>query len=979
MNHTIIFTIGYGNMEYNKLHDILIKAGVDLLIDVRSHPEWSHDKEYKDLNTYTILEGERVILNRWFGNDNAGLGAQPGKIALYNDKGVAEYKNIASTPQFKKSIEIIYKAAKKGYVVCLMCSEEDPIRCHRAILCSHMLKYWHNDVEVKHIRHDQNGRVYLETNKEFELRLMKTNGTGDINEAYRRQAAKIQHANKIYIRYVPKEDVMKVTIEPINKNIEKENNKETFFSSNILPEAVMDPLVIKNVNPYLNNEKIWGKYFNQAKYDVETGNATIDLKIYHYESLQELNNKYHGVPTEIIHVLEPKAPKADTVPMAWVEDDIINVVSVIEPDEQKCYHLTAQILNDMVEAGILKRHADEDKGSTFSIGLNISKSERLELNLLKVTAARVDTFIRRCREIKVLPNGIKVVLNKKAIQKLEGGVFSLLSTNLPASKRMGKVQYTYSPEMKKYVKEIAGSMMGKIDAALRKQTEELKEEMEYDPAAKDARKQYYKMDRMLKNVPNRERALEIILNLLSEEELILIANCNGADSRYRGVIGDSKKVFCWQTCKLLRAFLQTPEEDLTERGVESLALFVYDLTKKKRLNSRKEMIAWGKAVLDGTKKDYEQPGERFEQYWLERILNRYSKFGTKGWNIPIECDQTAEVLATMGAVFGIKSLMWLTNVVSLDGDTVNDAWTLLDKEGNKLIDRTLIKKVITMIAYGASADPKAIVEHCKHVVKLGYVKSFTQHDVEIIKSTIAPGGRFECVKFIGHFFRLMKEDPRTHWTLNMGENLTFELDAQKGTRFYNQTTKEAEVEELKLNVASIGLEYDNDKDLIGHITLTETKRSIGKTIVDGSSMRRYFITCLIHCLGARLSQMVMTEILCNGGWILNNHDAHIVHPNWGHVVSETLQKGYREIVCKGEDILTEYLKSLNIVTANGHTLNYKDLCEAFKGAQAVNRGDKEGAVTYKCGEFCRNIKPKDGQKAKYAGLDAITHGFNINA
>ena len=70
-----------------------------------------------------------------------------------------------------------------------MCSEIDPIKCHRVILCARHLA--ENGENICHIIAKRNGDVFFETQEEFEARLLQETKINNLFEAYRKQNKKI--------------------------------------------------------------------------------------------------------------------------------------------------------------------------------------------------------------------------------------------------------------------------------------------------------------------------------------------------------------------------------------------------------------------------------------------------------------------------------------------------------------------------------------------------------------------------------------------------------------------------------------------------------------------------------------------------------------------------------------------------------------------------------------------------------------------
>ena len=88
----------------------------------------------------------------------AELGGRPPEPELYDTKGHARYDLMMRTERFGAGLDRLLTGAA-SYRVAIMCSEEDPARCHRRLLVTRALV--ERGLEVRHIR--GNGQVMAES------------------------------------------------------------------------------------------------------------------------------------------------------------------------------------------------------------------------------------------------------------------------------------------------------------------------------------------------------------------------------------------------------------------------------------------------------------------------------------------------------------------------------------------------------------------------------------------------------------------------------------------------------------------------------------------------------------------------------------------------------------------------------------------------------------------------------------------------
>ncbi|WP_413174157.1 DUF488 family protein [Anabaena azotica] len=155
------FTIGHSNHTIESFIELLQKYEVTALADVRSHPYSSRFPQFNQ----SALKAALKTVNIAYVPLGDNLGARPLDRSCYVD-GMARYDLIAATEVFKIGIHRLIKGSEK-HQISLMCAEQDPIVCHRAILICPYLKS--AGLEIKHIL--KNGD--LETNENLENRVLK--------------------------------------------------------------------------------------------------------------------------------------------------------------------------------------------------------------------------------------------------------------------------------------------------------------------------------------------------------------------------------------------------------------------------------------------------------------------------------------------------------------------------------------------------------------------------------------------------------------------------------------------------------------------------------------------------------------------------------------------------------------------------------------------------------------------------------------
>ncbi len=139
-----IFSIGYGRRSEENFINTIQMLGVDTVVDIRSNPNskivphFNEDRIYphlKDIGVEYLCAGER--LGARFSDD------------LRDSTGRVDWERVMIDESYKDSIKALTNLAQEGKLVAVVCSEGNPLTCHRFGLVSRSLA--DSGMEVKHV------------------------------------------------------------------------------------------------------------------------------------------------------------------------------------------------------------------------------------------------------------------------------------------------------------------------------------------------------------------------------------------------------------------------------------------------------------------------------------------------------------------------------------------------------------------------------------------------------------------------------------------------------------------------------------------------------------------------------------------------------------------------------------------------------------------------------------------------------------
>ena len=142
-----VFTVGHSNHSSAAFLALLQKHSIDEVVDVRSSPYSRHTPHFnRDILARILGGGDKGGIKYVFMGSE--LGGRPADRSCYDANGRVCYDRLADTDLFKGGIIRMIRIANEHRAV-LMCSEKEPLDCHRTLLVARVLVK--RGIVVKHI------------------------------------------------------------------------------------------------------------------------------------------------------------------------------------------------------------------------------------------------------------------------------------------------------------------------------------------------------------------------------------------------------------------------------------------------------------------------------------------------------------------------------------------------------------------------------------------------------------------------------------------------------------------------------------------------------------------------------------------------------------------------------------------------------------------------------------------------------------
>lgn len=199
----VVFTIGHSTHTLERFGELLHEHRITAVADVRSTPYSRRNPQFNRTELARWL-AEAGIAYVFLGRELGGRSDDPSDY----ENGRVRYDRLQAKPAFGAGLERVIRGALQQQIA-LVCSEKEPLDCHRSLLVAQALA--DRGVSVNHIladgsleTHSQTMKRLLEVTGLKQARLFPPAGDGDgrfgdlVSEAVALRAAQVAYSLSIH-------------------------------------------------------------------------------------------------------------------------------------------------------------------------------------------------------------------------------------------------------------------------------------------------------------------------------------------------------------------------------------------------------------------------------------------------------------------------------------------------------------------------------------------------------------------------------------------------------------------------------------------------------------------------------------------------------------------------------------------------------------------------------------------------------------
>lgn len=161
MDKPVVYTVGHSTHQLDFFLGLIKTVEINCIVDIRSVPASTYNPQYNQ-DSFKLFLKNNYITYLHFAEE---FGARQTDYELLDNEGKLDFEKVRKTRIFNYGLERIWKGVNNGFRIALMCSESEPLDCHRFSMVSVGLEQ--DGFDVLHILKDKSIKTNLELEKEL--------------------------------------------------------------------------------------------------------------------------------------------------------------------------------------------------------------------------------------------------------------------------------------------------------------------------------------------------------------------------------------------------------------------------------------------------------------------------------------------------------------------------------------------------------------------------------------------------------------------------------------------------------------------------------------------------------------------------------------------------------------------------------------------------------------------------------------------
>jgi len=132
MDNKRIYTVGHSNHSIDYFLELLHTHNINCIVDVRSMPASKFNPQYNQVELKATLKSNTIVYMHF----KDEFGARQESEEYIDENGQVNFQYFRKSREFQNGVERIDLGVENGYRIALMCSEGNPLECHRFSMIS---------------------------------------------------------------------------------------------------------------------------------------------------------------------------------------------------------------------------------------------------------------------------------------------------------------------------------------------------------------------------------------------------------------------------------------------------------------------------------------------------------------------------------------------------------------------------------------------------------------------------------------------------------------------------------------------------------------------------------------------------------------------------------------------------------------------------------------------------------------------------